>query len=121
VLAVSFLVIIFCMRLDQFLKASRLIIRRSVATEVSRAGAVQVNDAPAKAAREIKPDDIITLRRRGQILRVRVAALPAGNVPKNQAAALYEILSSEPYNEIEEILATSSADNDSDDDDGEDD
>jgi ribosomal 50S subunit-recycling heat shock protein len=94
------------MRLDLFLKASRLIVRRSVAAEMCRAGAVRVNDTAGKPAREIKPDDIIILRRRGQLLRVRVAAIPRGNVPKGEAASLYEILSSEPYNDIERILSS---------------
>lgn len=96
------------MRLDQFLKVSRLIIRRPVATEVCRAGVVEVNDIVAKPGRELKPSDTITLRRNGQKLRVRVVTVPTGNVPKSQAASLYEILSSEPYNEVADIFTSPS-------------
>jgi ribosomal 50S subunit-recycling heat shock protein len=92
------------MRLDQFLKLSRLVIRRSVAAEMCRAGAVQVNDTIAKPGREIKENDVITLRRRGEQIRARVVAIPVGNVPKNQAASFYDILSVERYNELDELL-----------------
>ena len=92
------------MRLDLFLKLSRLVIRRTVAAEICRAGAILVNDLPAKAGREIKVGDKLTLRRRGQKLSVRVALIPTGNVSKAIAPTLYEILSSEPFNEIDNIL-----------------
>ena len=92
------------MRLDLFLKLSRLIIRRTQAAEVCKASAILVNDVAAKAGREIKVGDILTLRRRGQKLRVRIAILPTGNVSKAVALSLYEILSSEPYNEIDNLL-----------------
>ena len=105
------------MRLDQFLKASRLVLRRSVAAEMCKAGAVQVNDTTAKAGREIKLDDVIGLRRRGELLRARVTAIPSGNVSKSQAASLYEILSVEPYNELNELLNTNEDDENSEEDD----
>jgi ribosomal 50S subunit-recycling heat shock protein len=92
------------MRLDLFLKLSRLVLRRSVAAEMCRAGAVRINDAPGKPGREIKEGDIIMLRRRGEVLRARIVAIPTGNVPKNQASSLYEVLGVEPYNDIKELL-----------------
>lgn len=49
------------MRLDKFLKVSRLIKRRTVANEVSDMGRVLVNNNPAKPAKQIKENDIITI------------------------------------------------------------
>src|SRR5262249_7182209 len=88
------------MRLDLFLKISRLVLRRTVAAEMCKAGAVKVNESTAKPGREIKSDDVLALRRRGEILRVRVVSVPSGNVPKSLAASLYEILSVERYDEL---------------------
>ncbi len=92
------------MRLDLFLKLSRLVIRRTVAAEICRAGAILINSVPAKASREVKIGDTLTLKKRGQKLHVRVATLPTGNVSKAIALTLYEILSSTPYNELDELL-----------------
>ena len=49
------------MRLDKFLKVSRLIKRRTVANEVSDMGRVLINGNPAKPAKQIKENDIITI------------------------------------------------------------
>ena len=49
------------MRLDKFLKVSRLIKRRTVANEVSDMGRVLINGNPAKAAKQVKENDIITI------------------------------------------------------------
>lgn len=82
------------MRLDQFLRASRLILRRAVAQELCKAGAVMVNGMPARSARTVQVGDQITLRRRGHILTVRVLAVPAiRQTSKSEAPTLYEILS----------------------------
>ena len=51
------------MRLDKFLKVSRLIKRRTVANEACDAGRVLVNDKPAKASVKVKPGDIIEIQR----------------------------------------------------------
>lgn len=81
------------MRLDLYLKASRLCLRRSVAQELCDAGVVSVNGAPAKSARAVKPGDEITLRRRNHILTVRVIAVPVGRqTSRADAAGLYEIV-----------------------------
>jgi ribosomal 50S subunit-recycling heat shock protein len=93
------------MRLDLFLKVSRLVVRRTVAAELCRAGAVQVNATAAKPGREIKLDDLITLRRRGQLLQLRVVAVPTGNVPKSQATTLYEVISASAHNEVGQLLS----------------
>jgi ribosomal 50S subunit-recycling heat shock protein len=82
------------MRLDLFLKASRLVARRSVAQALCEAGQVLVNGAAAKSSRAVRAGDEIELRRRQQILLIRVAALPATKqVARADARTLYDILS----------------------------
>ena len=82
------------MRLDLFLKASRLCLRRTVAQELCDAGAVFVSDAPAKSSRVVRVGDEIILRRRGQVLKLRVAMLPATRqLARSEASQLYEIIS----------------------------
>ncbi len=81
------------MRLDKFLKVSRLIKRRSVANEICSSGRVSVNGRPAKPGAEIKPGDILEItfgqgRSRVQVREVRET------VRKEQAQELYEILDS---------------------------
>jgi ribosomal 50S subunit-recycling heat shock protein len=82
------------MRLDLFLKASRLALRRTVAQALCDAGAVSVNRVPAKSSRGVQVGDEIALRRRNQLLTVRVLALPATRqTSRSDASSLYEILS----------------------------
>lgn len=84
------------MRLDLFLKASRLIVRRTLAQEFCDAGLVKVNGAAAKSSREIKPNDEIEIKRHNRLTRVRVALVPEKKqVSKQDAANLYEIISEE--------------------------
>lgn len=64
------------MRLDLFLKAARLIKRRTVAKEVCDAGCVTVNGRPAKAGSEVRAGDLLELDLRDRFLRLRVLALP---------------------------------------------
>ena len=81
------------MRLDQFLRASRLILRRTVAQEMCEAGAVHVNGAPARSSRVVRVDDEIALRRRDRTLTVRVLAVPTlRQTSKSEAPGLYEIV-----------------------------
>ena len=82
------------MRLDQFLRASRLVLRRTVAQELCEAGAVLVNGAPVRSSRPVRVGDEITLRRRERLLTVRVVAVPAvRQTSRSEAAILYEVLS----------------------------
>ncbi|NLK52132.1 MAG: RNA-binding S4 domain-containing protein [Syntrophomonadaceae bacterium] len=78
------------MRLDKFLKVSRLIKRRTVAKEVCDAGRVLVNGRPAKAGAEVKPGDLITLGFGAKQLQVEVIAL-AENVRADRAQELYRV------------------------------
>lgn len=81
------------MRLDKFLKVSRIIKRRTVANEVCDMARVFVNDNPAKPAKQLKVGDIISIEYKTRILKARVLKIPNGNVSVNEASELYEILS----------------------------
>lgn len=93
------------MRLDLFLKTSRLIKSRSLAQEFCDAGLVTVNDATAKSSKEIKAGDEIEIKKRGLLKRIRVAQVPdKKQVSKSQAENLYELLS-EAATEQENLLS----------------
>jgi len=82
------------MRLDLFLRASRLVLRRTVAQELCEAGAVLVNGAAARASRSVRGGDEITVRRRGRALTVRVLTLPPSKqVSRADSSSLYELVS----------------------------
>jgi ribosome-associated heat shock protein Hsp15 len=88
------------MRLDLFLKASRLCPGRSVAQELCEAGGVLLNGSPAKQAREVRVGDKLTIRRRDQWLTVRVLSVPTSRqTSRSEASTLYEILESTPAGE----------------------
>lgn len=90
------------MRLDQFLRASRLVLRRTVAQELCEAGAVAVNGVPARSSRAVRPGDEIAISRRNRLLNVRVIALPASKqTSRSEASTLYEILGDTPNEEGE--------------------
>jgi len=84
------------MRLDLFLKASRLIVRRSLAQKFCDAGMVKVNDLTAKSSREVKPDDEIEIKKHNRLIKVKVLQVPdKKQVSHSDAANLYEIVSEE--------------------------
>jgi ribosomal 50S subunit-recycling heat shock protein len=78
------------MRLDIFLKLSRLEPRRTLAQKMCEAGAVTVNGLRAKSAHEVRETDLISVRRRGRITTVRVVSVPAKPPSKRDAESLYE-------------------------------
>ena len=81
------------MRLDLFLKTSRLIARRSLAQEFCDNGLIMVNGAPAKSSKEVKVDDVIEIKRRNALTKVLVLEIPAAKqVSKNSAGGLYRVL-----------------------------
>ena len=63
------------MRLDKYLKVSRLVKRRTVANEACDHGLVEVNGRPARASYEVKPGDNITLRVGARTLTVEVLTI----------------------------------------------
>ncbi|MDE7361357.1 MAG: RNA-binding S4 domain-containing protein [Oscillospiraceae bacterium] len=78
------------MRLDKYLKVSRLIKRRTVANEACDAEKVLVNGKPARASYEVKTGDIIEIVI-GKPLKVRVLDVKEFT-KKEDAAALYEVV-----------------------------
>ena len=80
------------MRLDKFLKVSRLIKRRTVANEVSDMGRVLINNTPAKPAKQVKENDIITIEYANRTVKAKILHVPTGNVTVQQAPSLYELI-----------------------------
>ena len=80
------------MRLDKFLKVSRLIKRRTVANQVSEQGRIYVNGIIAKPAKQLKEGDIITIARADSEIKVKIVKVPNGNVSVQEASSLYEVL-----------------------------
>ena len=80
------------MRLDKFLKVSRLIKRRTVAKEVSNMSRVLVNGYCAKPSKELKVGDIITIEFFNNTTKVEVLKIPSGNVSVQEAKDLYTII-----------------------------
>ena len=76
------------MRLDKYLKVSRLIKRRTVANEACDNGLVTVNDKPARASYEVRAGDQISLRFGVRTITVEVLSVQEA-VRQNEAAALY--------------------------------
>lgn len=76
------------MRLDKYLKVSRLIKRRTVANEACDAGRVSINDKIAKAGTEVKLGDVIEIRFGTNTVRVKVTSLTE-HVKKEEAAGMY--------------------------------
>ncbi len=84
------------MRLDMFLRVSRIIARRPLGKKMCDGGAVQVNGRPAKAAQEIRAGDIIEVDTPGTRRRYRVERLPDGsNVARAAARELATLLETE--------------------------
>ena len=79
------------MRLDKYLKVSRLIKRRTVANEVCDAKHVTVNGKIARASYDVKVGDVIEISMGQKSLKVRVEQV-SEVVRKEDAAAMYEIL-----------------------------
>lgn len=80
------------MRLDKFLKVSRLIKRRTVANDVSDQGRVLVNDMSAKPSKQLKEGDVIKIEHFNKVVAVKVVKIPTGNVSVQEASTLYEEL-----------------------------
>ncbi len=88
------------MRLDLYLKVSRLILRRSLAQQFCDANKVSVNNLKAKSSREIKVGDEIEIKKGNRRTRVKVLQVPdKKQVAKHEAANLYEVLLEESSGE----------------------
>lgn len=80
------------MRLDKFLKVSRLIKRRTVANEACDAGRVMVNDKVAKASVDVKVGDVIEIAFGQKAVKVRVLDIQ-DTTKKEEAKDLFEYIS----------------------------
>ncbi|WP_248629683.1 RNA-binding S4 domain-containing protein [uncultured Enterococcus sp.] len=80
------------MRLDKFLKVSRIIKRRSVAKEVADKGRIQINGKLAKSSSTLKVGDILQIQFGNKTLEVKVLVLQ-DSTKKEDASKMYEILS----------------------------
>jgi len=79
------------MRIDKYLKVSRLIKRRTVANEVTSAGRIFINDKVAKPSTEVAEEDILRLEYFNKTLIVKILKVPVGNVSIQESKTLYEI------------------------------
>ena len=79
------------MRLDKYLKVSRIIKRRTIANEACDAGRVMVNDRVARASLDIKVNDIIEVSFGSKNVKVQVLNV-AETVRKDDAALMYKII-----------------------------
>lgn len=79
------------MRLDKYLKVSRLIKRRTVANEACDAGRVLINDRPAKASAQVKEGNVLEIQFGSKAVRVEVLNVQE-TVKKEEAQELYRYL-----------------------------
>lgn len=82
------------MRLDKYLKVSRIIKRRTVAKEASEGGRVTLNGKVAKPSTEVKEGDVMEIRFGEKLARYRILAV-AETVRKADAGAMYELIDGE--------------------------
>ena len=79
------------MRLDKYLKVSRLIKRRTVANEACDAGRVSVNDKVARASYDVKVGDVIEISFGNKSVKAKVLKV-AESVKKEEAAYMFELI-----------------------------
>jgi ribosomal 50S subunit-recycling heat shock protein len=81
-------------RLDLFLKNSRLCARRTLAQKLCDAGRVTLNGNAAKSSHVIKPGDELSIRSHQKLITVRVLAVPTSRqTSRKDAGSLYELIS----------------------------
>ena len=79
------------MRLDKFLKVSRLIKRRTVANEACDAGRVMLNGKTAKASTNVKAGDILEVQFGNRVLKAEIVSI-SETVKKEEAAEMYKLI-----------------------------
>ncbi|WP_243388449.1 RNA-binding S4 domain-containing protein [Bacillus kexueae] len=82
------------MRLDKFLKVSRLIKRRTLAKEVADQGRITINGVVAKASSNVKVGDELSIQFGQKILTVKIESLQE-SAKKEEAASLYKVVKEE--------------------------
>lgn len=91
------------MRLDKYLKVSRVIKRRTVAKEICEAGRIQVNGHTAKAGHDLKAGDMLDIAMGNRRLKIRIVEIKE-TVRASEADSLYEILEDKRIKEEKEAL-----------------
>ncbi|MEK5108085.1 RNA-binding S4 domain-containing protein [Cytobacillus sp. FSL K6-0129] len=86
------------MRLDKFLKVSRLIKRRTLAKEISDQGRIAINGVEAKASTNVKVGDELSIRFGQKVTKVRIDKIQE-TTRKDDAAEMYTIVSEERMNQ----------------------
>lgn len=86
------------MRLDKFLKVSRIIKRRTLAKEVADQGRIMINGVEAKASSNVKLGDELTIRLGQRLLTIQIEKLQE-TTKKEEAAGMYKLLKEERLNE----------------------
>ncbi len=79
------------LRLDKYLKVSRLIIRRTIANQMCDSGKVKINEKVAKASTEVKSGDIIEIRFGDKITKVEILEV-LEHVTKAGASEMYKVI-----------------------------
>ena len=88
------------MRLDKFLKVSRIIKRRTLAKEVADKGRITINGLPAKASSNVKVGDELCIQFGQKYVTTRIEKLQE-NVRKEEASEMYTIISEEKIEQDE--------------------
>lgn len=86
------------MRLDKYLKVSRIIKRRTVAKEIADQGRILINDKIVKSSSKVAPGDEMTINFGNKVLKVRVNQL-LDSTKKEDATEMYTVISEEFKNE----------------------
>ena len=98
------------MRLDKWLKLSRVIKRRPVANEICDQGRVTLNGRVAKAGAEIKSGDKLEIRFGQRLLSLEILTVPLGQVSTKMAPELYRVLGEQRLEDFDAALGNDAAD-----------
>lgn len=85
------------MRIDKYLKLSRVIKRRTIAKEILDGGLIDINGKKAKPSTEVNVGDILILKLGDRILTIKITNIIA-NPMKKDAATMFEIINDEVIN-----------------------
>lgn len=86
------------MRLDKYLKVSRLIKRRTVANDVTSQGRIFINNKTAKPSSSVKEGDELRLEYFNKTVIAKVLKIPTGNISIQEAKNLYEVIEEKTKN-----------------------
>jgi ribosomal 50S subunit-recycling heat shock protein len=98
------------MRLDLFLKKTRLVKQRTLAKELCAAGLVSVNGQPAKPSQAVRAEDHIHVHMPHRQLDVRVVRVPRGNVARRDIPHLIEVLRDERVDRVDGMFESDAPD-----------